>query len=92
MSSAICFNLDQSKILLSVNPFPDKPWYLRVYHTSLLKTLREKEKLLVTSNFSSSHSVFYPFCKLSAISFNFEIIVCKLWFLEESKICRLGKG
>ena len=28
--------------------------------TSLFETLREKEKLLVTSNFSSSHSVFYP--------------------------------
>ena len=27
----------------------------------ILKTLREKEKLLVMSNFSFSHSVFYPF-------------------------------
>ena len=29
--------------------------------TSLLKTLWEKEKLLITSNFSFSHSIFYPF-------------------------------
>ena len=29
--------------------------------TTLLKTQWEKEKLLVTSNFSFSHSVFYPF-------------------------------
>ena len=43
------------------NPFPNKPWFLRVCSTSLLKTLWEKEKLLVTSNFSFSHSVFYPF-------------------------------
>ena len=46
------------------NPFPNKPWFLRVYSTSLLKTQREKEKLLVTSNFSFSHSVFCPFGKL----------------------------
>ena len=31
--------------------------------TSLLKTLWEKEKLLETSNFSFSHSVFLPFWK-----------------------------
>ena len=41
-----------------VNPFPNKLWFLRVCSMNLLKTLREKEKLLVTSNFSFSHSVF----------------------------------
>ena len=40
------------------NPFPNKPWFLRVCKANLLKTLWEKEKLLVTSNFSFSHSVF----------------------------------
>ena len=39
-------------------PFPNKPLYLRVYSISILKTLWENEKLLVTSNFSLSHSVF----------------------------------
>ena len=34
------------------NPFPNKPQFLRVCSTSLLKTLWEKEKLLLTSNFS----------------------------------------
>ena len=48
-----------------VNPVPNKPWFLRVCSTSLLKTLREKEKLLVTSNFSFSKSVFYHFGELS---------------------------
>ena len=62
-----------------INPFPNKPWFLRVCSTSLLKTLREKEKLLVTSNFSFSHSVFYPFRKLSAIFFKSKIVVCKLF-------------
>ena len=37
----------------------------------------EKEKLLVTSNLSFSHSVFYLFWKLSAIFVKFEIVVCK---------------
>ena len=45
----------------ALNPFPNKPWFLHVCSTSLLKTLQEKEKLLVTSNFSISHSVFYLF-------------------------------
>ena len=43
-----------------LNPFPNNPWFLPVCSTSLLKTLCEKEKLLVTSSFSFSHSVFYP--------------------------------
>ena len=52
---------------------------LRVCSASLLKTLWEKEKLLVTSNFSFSHSVFYPFEELSIIFIKFEIVVCKLF-------------
>ena len=43
------------------NPCPNKPWFLRVCSTTLLKTLGEKEKLLVTSNFSFSLSVFYSY-------------------------------
>ena len=62
-----------------LNPFPNKPWFLRVCSTSLLKTLWEKDKLLVTSNFSFSHRVFYLFGKLSAIFIEFEIVVCKLF-------------
>ena len=36
--------------LCLLNPIPNKPWFLRVWSTNLLKTLREKEKLLITSN------------------------------------------
>ena len=43
-----------------VNLFPNKPWFLSVCNTSLLKNTT-KEKLLVMSNFSFSHSVFNPF-------------------------------
>ena len=39
----------------------------------------KKENLLVTSNFSFSYSVIYPFRKLSAISVKFKIVVCKLF-------------
>ena len=49
------------------NTFTNKPCFLRVCITILLKTLWKKEKLLVTSNFSFSHSVFYPFEELSSI-------------------------
>ena len=61
------------------NLFPNKPLFLRVCSIGLLKTLREKEKLLVTINFSFFHSVFFPFGELSAIFIKFEIVVCKLF-------------
>ena len=61
------------------NTFPNKHWLLRVCSTSLLKTLWEKEKLLVTSNFSFSHSVFNPFGELSAIFIKFKIVECKVF-------------
>ena len=45
------------------NPLPSKPWFLHVCSTSLLKTLLEKKKLLITSNFSSFSQCFLPFCR-----------------------------
>ena len=74
------------------NPFPNKPWNLRVCSTSLLKTLLEKEKLLVTSNFSFSHSVFHPFGELLPFLSNMKLSSANSFSLEESKICCLGKG
>ena len=49
---------------------------------AFLKPLWEKEKSLVTSNFSLTHSVFYPFRELSAIFIKFKIVVCKLLQFE----------
>ena len=69
------------------HPFPNKPLFLHVWGISLLKTLWEKEKLLVKSNFSFSHSVFYPFGEFFAIFIQFKN--CHLQILS---ICRLGKG
>ena len=85
----MCLNIIWFSFL---NPFPNKPLFLRVCKTGLLKTLREKEKLLVTSNFSFSHSVFYPFGKLSTIFTEFEIVVCKLFQFGQSEIMSFGKG
>ena len=59
------------------NPFPNKPLFLCVCSTSLLKTLWEKEKLLAMSNFSFSHSVLYHFEKPAAIFIKYKIVVCK---------------
>ena len=63
-------------------PF-DSPW-----ETSLWKTLWENDKLLVTRNFSFSHSIFYflPF------SSNLKLSSVNSFSLEESKICRLVMG
>ena len=58
------------------NPFLNKPWFLRVCRTSLLKTLgkgeiaRNKQFLLFL--------VFSTHLKNSAIFITFEIAVCKL--------------
>ena len=65
--------------MADLNTFPINPWFLRVCSTSLLKTLWEKEKLLVKSNFSFSRSVFYPSRELSAIFIKFEIVIFKLF-------------
>ena len=79
-------------ILESFNPFPNKPWFLRVCSASLLKTQWEKEKLLVTSNFSFSHSVFYPYGELSAIFIEFEIVICEFFQFRKVEKVSFGKG
>ena len=96
---AICNSCDakqgahQLKVkTMLVNPFPNKPWVLCVCSTSLLKTLWLMEKLLVTSNFSFSNSVFYPFVELSAVFIQFEIVVCKLFQFERVQNLSFGKG
>ena len=65
--------------MTTFNPFPNKSWFLRVCSTSLLKTLWQKKKLLVTSSFSFSHSVFYYIRELSRICLKSKIVVCKLF-------------
>ena len=98
ISSVICFNLDQSKILSSGNEltlFQTSPGFYNVdiCKTSLLKILWEKEKLLLTSSIFFSHSVFYLLGELSAIFIKFEIVVCGLFqFGSLKQLCNLEKG
>ena len=75
-----------------INPFPNKPWFLRVCSTSHLKTLWEKEKLLVTSNFSFSRSVFYLFGELAAIFIKSKIVLCQSFEYGRVKYLSFGKG
>ena len=72
--------------------FPHNDTFRRPWETSLLKTLWEKEKLLITSNFSFSHSVFYPFGYLSAIFVKFKIVVCKLFQFGRVQNLSSGNG
>ena len=51
--------------------------FLHVCNTSLLKTQREKEKLLVMSNFFLPHNVFCFGGKLSVNFIEIRIVVCK---------------
>ena len=50
-----------SKTEITINQFPHNDTFWHHWETNLLKTLWEKEKLLIISNFSFSHSVFYRF-------------------------------
>ena len=89
-----CFQFGQGwkfVIWKGFNPFLNKPWFLRVCSTSLLKTLWEKEKLSVTSNLSLSHNVLYSFGELFSILSNLNKLSANSFSLEEYKICRLGK-
>ena len=47
--------------IFKINAFPHNDTFWCLWETSLLKTLWEKEKLFVMSNFSFSHNVFYLF-------------------------------
>ena len=82
-------------ILLSaihLNLSPNKSWFFRVCSTNLLKTVCAKEKLLIMSNFSFPHNVFYLFGELFAIFFKFEIVVCSVVRFGRVRILLLGKG
>ena len=74
------------------NHFPNKPRFLRVCSTSLLKTRWKKEKLLVTINFSFPTAFSTLLDNLLPILSNLTLSSAKSLSLKESKICRLGKG
>ena len=76
-----------------VNPFPNRPWFLHVCSTSLLENTVGKGEiahnerfLLFPTMFSTLSEKFLPF------SSNLKLSSANSFNLEESKICRLGKG
>ena len=72
------------------NPFPNKPWFLRVCSSRLLKTLWEKEKLPYTSNSSFSHSAFNLFGELFAIFI--KLVLSKVFHFGIVENLSFGKG
>ena len=84
--------LTMSKSTTCENPFPNKPWFLRVCSTSLLKTLWEKGKLLVKEQFLLFPVFSTRFWNFLPLSSNLKLSSSNSFSLEESKICCLGKG
>ena len=76
-----------------LNPFPNQPWFLCVCRKGLLKTLWVKEKLLVSSNFSFSHTAFSCHFEIFLLlSSNMKLSSANSFSLEGSKVYCLGKG
>ena len=92
-----CFLPSQRQILLYMPLFnlpPNKPLFLHACSKSLLKTQWEKDKLLVTSNFSSSYSGFFssssklPFVKSLSLEKSFgETIKLKMALIYIKENC-----
>ena len=83
---------DKRPLSQSFNPFPKKPWFLRVCSTSFLKTPCEKKKLLLRA-ISSFLTVFSTHLDgLSAIFVKFEIVVCLLFRFGRVQNLSFGKG
>ena len=76
----------------ALKPFPNKPCFLRVCSINLSKTMWEKEKLLVTSNFSFSQCFLSLLEKFLPCSFNLKLSSANSSSLDESKIGCLGEG
>ena len=48
-------------VFSTLNPFPNKPWFLRVFNTGLLKTLWEKGEIARDEQFLPFPHFFLPF-------------------------------
>ena len=77
--------------MTSLNPFPNKPWFLCVCSRSLENSvgkgeIARSEQSPFPTLFSTRLKNFPPF------SSNLKLLSAKSFSLEESKICCLGKG
>ena len=75
--------------LLPLNPFPNKPWFLRVCSTSLTVG---KGEIARNEQFLLFPHCFYQFGELFAISIKFEIVVCKLFQFGRVSNLSFGNG
>ena len=74
------------KLQNDFNPFPNKPWFLRVCRINLLKTCGKRAISPFPSVFSTHMDNFLPFSsKLKLSSAN-------SFSLEKSKICCMGES
>ena len=74
------------------NPSPNKSWFLRVSSMSLLKTLWEKEKLLVMSNFCFLTVFLIHLENFQPFSSTLKLSFANSFNLEEPNILSFGKG
>ena len=81
-----------SASMLLIKTFPNKPLFLRVCSTSLLKTIREKEKLLVKSNFSLSHTGFTRLENFLPFISSLKLSHANSFSFERAKNLSFGKG
>ena len=76
-----------------VNLFPNKSWFLRVCSTSILKTMWEKGEIARDEQFLLFPQYFLPFLgNFLSFSSNVKLSSATTFNLEESIICRFGKG
>ena len=76
----------------SFNLFPNKPWFLHVCSTNILKTLLGKGAISCKEQVLLFPQCFLPFQKTFCHFIKFTIVICELFKFEELKICRLAKG
>ena len=75
-----------------ISPFPHNDTFWHPWETRVLKTLWVKEKLLVTSNFSFNHSVFYLLENFLLFPSNLKLSSADCFNLGQSKILSSGNG
>ena len=87
-----CF-LKRNLLDMTVNPFPNKPLFLRVCSASLLRNTVRKGEIALNEQF-----LFFPTAfstgmeKFLPISLNAKLLPANTFNLVYSKNCRLGKG
>ena len=70
---------DTKELLFMPATFPKQALAFTCLQNKSYGNTVRKKKMLVTSNFSFTHSVFYPFEELSAIFIKFKIVVYKFF-------------